>query len=84
MSKAIRIRDGELARALESGAEYLIVGQRRFLLVEVDDTGHEVYDVTDPEEIELVLEAMQDTGPVLSGEEARAYLKARLKEHGIG
>lgn len=84
MSKAIRIRDGELAQALEAGADYLIVGKRRFLLVEVDDVGDDMYEVTDPVEIELVLEAMQDTSPVLSGEEARAYLKARLKEHGIG
>lgn len=40
--------------------------------------------MTDPEEVALIREALQDTSPRLSGDEARAYLKARLKEHGIG
>ncbi|HWI51125.1 MAG TPA: hypothetical protein VNT01_03160 [Symbiobacteriaceae bacterium] len=51
MAKAIRIQGEELLRVLEAGADYLIVGNRRFLLVEVADQGDgEFYDVTAPEE----------------------------------
>ncbi len=83
MSKAVHVRDVELIRALEEGADYLIAGQRRFLVVEVDEASEEPYHVTDPEEAALIREALQDTSPRLSGEAAREYLKARLREHGI-
>lgn len=65
-------------------AEYLIIGRRRFLLVEVDEASDERYFVTDPEEAALVREALRDTSARLSPEGAREYLKARLREHGIG
>lgn len=84
MSKVVQVRDEEVIRAVEEGAEYLIIGQRRFLLVEVDEAGDEPYFVTDPEEAALVREALQDTSARLSPEAAREYLKARLREHGIG
>lgn len=85
MSKSVHVRDAELIRALEEGADYLVAGRHRFLLVEVDDSHDtEPYNATDPEEVALIREALQDNSPRLIGEEARAYLKARLKEHGIG
>lgn len=85
MGKDVYVRDAELIRALEEGADYLVAGRRRFLLVEVDDSNQtEPYNVTDPDEVALIQEALEDTSPRLSGDEARAYLKARLKEHGIG
>jgi hypothetical protein len=84
VSKPIHIRDTEVIRAVEEGADLLVIGRRRFLLVEVDEATNEPYRVTDPEEAALVREALQDTSPRLSGEAARGYLKARLREHGIG
>lgn len=81
MSKVIHIRDVDLIRALEDGAE-IVAGQRRFLLVELHHEDPE--DVTDPEEVALIEEALRDTSPRLSGEAAREYLKARLGEHGLG
>lgn len=84
MTKAVRVQDGDLCRALEAGAEYLIVGNRRFLLVEVADQGEcEFYDVTAPEEVQILDEALQDTSRRLRGAEARQYLMARLKEYGV-
>ena len=84
VSKPIHIRDEEVIRAVEERADCLVIGGRRFLLVEVDEATGEPYHVTDPDEEVLVLEALQDTSPRLSGEAAREYLKARLREHGIG
>jgi hypothetical protein len=84
MSKTVRVQDAELIRALEGGAEVLVAGQRRFLVVQLDDSiNDEPYNVTDPEEIALIRKALQDKRPLLSGEEARAYVKARLKDHGV-
>ena len=83
MSKPIHIRDAEVIRAIEEGADYLVIGQRRFLLVEVEEATEEAYHVTDPDELALIREALRDTSPRLSGEAAREYLRARLREHGI-
>lgn len=83
MEKAVQVRDVELIRAVEEGAEYLIIGQRRFLLVELDDSSREEpIDVTDPEEIALIRKALASKRPLLSGEEARAYVRDRLKQYG--
>lgn len=84
VSEPIRIRDDEVIRAVEAGADSLMIGKRRYLLVEVDAATDEPYRVTDPEEAALVREALQDNSPRLSGDAAREYLKARLREHGIG
>jgi len=84
VSKAINVRDAEVIRAVEEGADCLVIAGRRFLLVEVDETSEEPYHVTDPDEVALVREALEDSSPSLSGEAAREYLKARLREHGIG
>lgn len=84
MTKAVRIHDAEVIRALEEGAEILIAGGRRFLLVQVRDEGGKSYDMADPAEIVLIEKALQDPRPSLSGEDARAYVRAGLKKHGIG
>lgn len=84
MAKAVRVANEELLRVLEAGADYLIVGNRRFLLVEVADPGDcEFYDVTEPDEVKILDEALQDQSRRLSGAEAREYLAAKLREHGI-
>lgn len=84
MSKPIQIRDRDVILAVEEGVDSLLIGERRFLLVEVTEATDQPYRVTDSEEAALVREALQDTSPRLSGEDARKYLKARLREHGIG
>lgn len=67
MAKVVRVQHGELERALEQGAEYLIVGNRRFFLVEIREEDADYYDVTDPEEMEIVQEALDDDSPLLGG-----------------
>lgn len=54
------------------------------LYFEDRDDQSEPYDLTDPVEIVLIDQALQDPRPSLSGEEARAYVRAQLKKHGIG
>jgi len=83
MSKPVPVRDAELIQALEEGANCIVVGDRRFLLVKVDEAADEPYLVTEPAEVELVRESLQDNIPRRSGEDAMDYLKARLREHGI-
>lgn len=39
---------------------------------------------TDPEEVARIEGALEDGSPRLSGEAAREYRKARLREHGVG
>lgn len=80
MSKSVHVRDPELIRALEEGADYLVVGGRRFLLVEVDDSNDtEPYNVTDPEEVALIREALQDNSPRLNVTKAVASPGAQYK-----
>ncbi|HWI60554.1 MAG TPA: hypothetical protein VNT75_01810 [Symbiobacteriaceae bacterium] len=84
LAKSVRVNDKELCRVLEAGADYLIVGNRRFLLVEVDEPGDgDFYDVTDPDEVRALDAALQDKSPVRRGTEARQRLRTRLKEHGV-
>lgn len=82
MGKAVRVDEASrLAKALAKGAEYLIVGHRRFRILEVEG---EYYDPIDPEEIRAVEEALHDDTDVLDPEEGRNYLKEQLRQYGIG
>ena len=87
MGKVVRIEDGQLARALVEGVEYLIAGQRRFRLVEVKGDEPEEGDFcqpTDPLEIQALKEALHDDSELMGAEEGRTYLKEQLRQHGIG
>jgi hypothetical protein len=84
VSKSVRVQEPEVILAVEQGADRLIIGQRQFLLVEVDKAAEVSYRPTDSEEVAMVREAIADKSPRLSGEAAREFLKARLRDHGIG
>lgn len=84
MSNVIHVRDETLIRAVEEGAEYLVIGRRRFRLIEVPNGAEEPHDVTDPEEVALIEKALRDTRPPLSADQARAYVQDRLKKHDAG
>lgn len=87
LGKAVRIDDDDrLAKALAEGAEFLIVGRRRFRLVEVTESPGEGewYEPTDPEEVRALEEALHDDSEPFGPEEGRKYLKERLRQHGIG
>lgn len=83
MAKVVRIQDRRLAREIQD-AEYLEIDGRRFLLVEVESQDTDEYEVTDPDEIRAVEEALGDTSPLLDNEEALRYVKTKLREHGLG
>jgi tRNA(Ile2) C34 agmatinyltransferase TiaS len=88
VGKALRVRGNDrLAQAVAEGVEFLIIGRRRFQLVEVEgeEPVEEVfYEPTDPEEIRVVEEALRDNSRVMEADEGRQYLKERLRQHGIG
>lgn len=86
MGKPFRIEDDRLVRALEEGTEIVIVGRRRFRLVEVegDDLVEDgFYEPKDPDEIRALEEALHDDSELMGAEEGRNYLKERLRHHGI-
>lgn len=72
MSKPIHMRDAAVMRAIEAGADPL------------DGPSLEPYRPSDPTEVALIREALNDFSPRLSGAAAREYLIARLRDHGIG
>jgi hypothetical protein len=65
--KAIKIQNKDVLEAVNSGSPYIEIGNRKFLLFEVEqypDTN--VYEVTDTEEEQLLLEALEGDNPILS------------------
>jgi hypothetical protein len=65
--KAIKIQNKDVLEAVNSGSPYIEIANRKFLLFEVEqypDTN--VYEVTDTEEEQLLLEALEGDNPILS------------------
>lgn len=68
--KPLKVDDEDILKAVNSGLPYIEIGNRRFLLFEVEqisETG--VYEVTDVEEERLLLEALEEYNPILSDAE---------------
>ncbi|THE12338.1 hypothetical protein E1I69_11595 [Bacillus timonensis] len=74
--KPLKIEDQELKKAITSGNYYLEVGKRKFMLFEVEEVSDSnVYNVTDEEEENEILEALdEEKNPILSKEEIRRML----------
>lgn len=87
MGKAVRIGENHrLAKALAEGAEYLVVGRRRFRLIEVeadDQMDGDFYEPSDAGGIQALEEALRDDSRLLDADEGRKFLKERLRENGI-
>ncbi|MEH7381348.1 hypothetical protein V7138_12875 [Bacillus sp. JJ1533] len=77
--KPFKIEDQELKKAIISGNHYLEVGERKFLLFEVEEVNDSnVYHVTDEEEENEILEALdEEKNPILSKEEIRRMLEKK-------
>lgn len=59
--KLIKLENEELSKAVLDGDMFVQIGNRKYMLFEVDEVRQsDYYDVTDPEEEKLLLEAMQD------------------------
>jgi hypothetical protein len=64
----IKIENEDIQYAINSGENYIQVGERKFLLIEVEQVKENIYEVTDSEEEELLLQALkEDENPLLSG-----------------
>jgi hypothetical protein len=73
--KAIKVENEDISKAICSGDSYIQIGDRKFLLLEVDQIREpNVYEVTDSEEEEQLLHALEYENPVLSGEEIKRIL----------
>jgi hypothetical protein len=72
--KLIKLENEEL-----NGDMFVQIGNRKFML-EVEEIGQsDYYDVTDPEEEKLLLEAMQDDNNSYSTQEVLKLLSERRK-----
>jgi len=59
--KLIKLENDELSKVVIDGDLYIQVGSRKFMLFEVEEIGpSDYYEIGDPEEEKLLLEAMQD------------------------
>ena len=65
--KAIKIQNKDVLEAVNSGSLYIEIGNRKFLLFEVEQYNDaNVYEVTDTEEEQLLVEALEGENPILS------------------
>ncbi|MDQ1000625.1 hypothetical protein QFZ28_001025 [Neobacillus niacini] len=77
--KPIKVEDEEFKRAVYSGESYFQVGDRKFILFEVEQINEpNVYEVVDPEEEQKLLEALKSDNPVLSEEEINRMLNDKI------
>jgi hypothetical protein len=73
--KAIKIENRDIINAITSGDSYIEIDSRKFMLFEVEQIqDHGTYEVTDPEEKKLLLEALEGDNPILSDEEVDKML----------
>ncbi|WP_217593853.1 hypothetical protein [Cohnella sp. GbtcB17] len=79
--KLLKLNNEELSNAIISGETYIQVGSRKFMLFEVDEISQSGrYEVTDPEEEMLLLDAMNADNPSLSKQEVLEKLARRNQQ----
>ncbi|MHB1654631.1 MAG: hypothetical protein ACYCVD_19585 [Desulfitobacteriaceae bacterium] len=75
--KPIKVENEDILKAISSELPYIEIGNRKFLLFEVDRISEkDVYEVTDYEEERLLLEALEGDNPILSETEIDKMLGA--------
>jgi hypothetical protein len=79
--KLLKLNNEELSNAIISGDTYIQIGSRKFMLFEVDEINQsEDYEVTDPEEEMLLLDAMNADNPSLSKQEVLEQLARHSRQ----
>jgi len=79
--KLLRLDNEELSIAITNGETYVQIGGRKFMLFEVDEVSQSGnYEVTDPEEERLLLDAMHPDNPSFSKEEVLEQLARRNRQ----
>ncbi len=72
----IKIEQEEVIKAIQSGNPYIQVGNRKFLLFEIEEVNNaQFYEVVDSEEEDLLIAALNDPNPILTEEEIRKMLE---------
>lgn len=79
--KLVRLDNEELSNAITDGDTYIQVGNRKFMLFEVEEVSQPgYYEVTDSEEEMLLSEAINGDNPSLSKQEVLEQLSQRKKQ----
>lgn len=74
--KPIKVDHKDIKDAVKKGNSYIQVGERKFLLMEVEETDNGAhYEVTDEEEEEQLLHALDGDNPILSKEKINNMLR---------
>ncbi|WP_430494243.1 hypothetical protein [Rossellomorea marisflavi] len=72
----IRINQADVKKAIQCGHSYIQVGNKKFLLMEVEEmTDDGGYHVTDPDEEKQLVKALEEDNPILSENEIRKMLE---------
>jgi len=73
--KPIRIEEENLKKAVNNGPTYIQVGDKIFMLIEIEEVDKNgSYVVTDPVEESKLFEAMNEYNPILSEKEINERL----------
>jgi hypothetical protein len=68
--KPVKIDHEDIKKVIQSDFPYIQVGDRKFLLMEVDEVkSKDIYEVTDPDEEEQLLKALNLNNPIMSDDE---------------
>lgn len=79
--KLVKLENEELSKAITTGDTYIQIDNRKFMLFEVEEVAQSgYYEVTDPEEEMLLLEAMNGDNPSLSKQEVLEQLSRRKEQ----
>ncbi len=72
----IRIDQADVKKAIQSGHSYIEVGNKKFLLMEVEEmTEDGGYHVSDPDEEKQLVKALEEDNSILSENQIRKMLE---------
>ena len=71
----IKIEDNEVKKAIQSGHPYIQVDAKKYLLMELEEVNeYASYIVTDPEEENHLIAALDEKNPILTEDEIKKML----------
>ncbi|GIP36067.1 hypothetical protein [Paenibacillus sp. J2TS4] len=74
--KPVKIDNEDIIKVIQSGFPYIQVGDRKFLLMEVNEVNQEgIYEVTDPAEEEQLLKALNQSNPIIPDDQIIKMLR---------
>lgn len=77
--KPRKVEDNEIYKAIEAGEKYIQVGERKYLLMEVEEIKNpKEYIVDDPDEEKQIIDALSKDNPLVSEAEIMKLLREKL------